>query len=95
MGSESQGRYGRAKDVEFRNIVGEPFLIVLHAGESRMFSLNGMGVWFWDRLEHPVTQADLLERMLRDYEVDEDTAAREIDRFLKYLQDKHLIERLA
>ena len=94
MGSESQGRYGRAKDVEFRSIVGEPFLIVLHAGESKMFSLNGMGVWFWDRLEHPVTQADLLGQMLRDYDVDEVTAVREIDRFLGDLLEKRLVERL-
>jgi len=84
-------RYCRARDVELRSIVGEPFLIVLHAGESKMFSLNGMGLWFWTQLEHPLGKPDLLERMLRDYEVDGDTAAHEIDRFLEYLQDKRLI----
>ena len=86
-------RYSRAKDVELRSIAGEHFLIVLHAGESRMFNLNGMGLWFWMRLERPIGKADLLAAMLHDYEVTEAVATQEIDRFLAYLSDKRLIGR--
>ncbi len=84
-------RYGRADDVVYRRIAGEDFLIVLHAGESKMFSLNKMGLWFWRNLESPVGKAELLSAMLRDYEVEEPVAAHEIDRFL----DEMLAKRLA
>ena len=81
-------RFTRAKDIELREIVGEHFLIVLHVGESKMFSLNDMGLWFWQQLERPVTKAELLEAMLEEYEVDDETGRTEIDRFLA-----HLVER--
>jgi hypothetical protein len=88
------GRYSRAEDVELRSIVGEHFLIVLHAGESKMFSLNGMGLWFWRQLEQPVGKAELVARMLNDYEVAENVAAGEIDRFLGYLEERRLVRRM-
>ena len=91
----SSERFGRAGDVELRSIVGEHFLIVLHAGESKMFSLNGMGLWFWRQLERPVGKSELLARMLNDYDVAEDVAAREIDRFLAYLEERKLARRTA
>ncbi len=88
-------RFGRAEDVELRSIAGEHFLIVLHAGESKMFSLNGMGLWFWRHLERPVRKTDLLAQMLADYDVSEDVAAGEIDRFLAYLEERRLVRRLS
>jgi len=82
--------YRRAENVALRSIAGEDFLIVLHAGESKMYSLNGMGLWFWEQLERPVTRQELLTAMLAEYEVDEDTAASEIDRFLGHLVERGL-----
>ncbi len=87
-------RYGRMPEIELRSIVGEHFLIVLHAGESKMFSLNGMGLWFWSQLERPVSKRELLTAMRDAYEVAEDVAAGEIDRFLAYLVEKGLAKRL-
>jgi hypothetical protein len=87
-------RYGRADDVALRDIVGEHFLIVLHAGESKMFSLNGMGLWFWQRLEQPASKGDLLAAMTAEYDVGEPAAASEIDRFLQDLLAKGLVKRV-
>ena len=84
-------RYCRAEEVELRSIVDENFLIVLHAGESKMFSLNNMGLWFWGQLKNPVTEADLLKTMLAEYDVTEDAAASEIRRFLDDLCGKGLV----
>ena len=88
--AEGEERFGRVPDIELRSIAGEHFLIVLHAGEAKMFTLNGMGLWFWRQLEQPASKAELLGRMLREYEVADETAAREIDRFLAYLESKKL-----
>jgi len=87
--------FSRAPDVVLRNIVGEHFLIVLHAGESKMFSLNRMGLWFWNQVERPVGKKDLLAAMQRDYDVSEPVAAQEIDRFVHYLLERHLVVRCA
>ena len=92
MGTE---RYCREENIELRSIVGEHFLIVLHAGESKMFSLNGMGLWFWSQLERSVSKPELLAAMLAAYEVTEDVAVGEIDRFLAYLVEKRLAKRMA
>ncbi|HRT30263.1 MAG TPA: PqqD family protein [Kiritimatiellia bacterium] len=86
--------FTRAKDVELREIVGEHFLIVLHAGESKMFSLNDMGLWFWQQLERPVSKTELLGAMLEEYEVDDATASAEIDRFLAHLVERDLVSKI-
>lgn len=83
-------RYGRADDVVLRAIAGENFLIVLHAGESKMFCLNRMGLWFWNQLETSKNRAELLAAMLDRFEVDEPVASREVDRFLGDLVAKRL-----
>jgi hypothetical protein len=82
--------YERMPDIVLREIAGERFLIVLHAGESKMFELNGMGLWFWTQLERPATPSQLVERMLRDYDASAEAAAQEVDRFLAYLVSKGL-----
>lgn len=82
--------YSRADDVVLRSIAGEYFLIVLHAGESKMYNLNGMGLWFWRQLERPVTRQALLSEMMAEYDVAEDVAASEIERFLKHLVERGL-----
>ena len=50
--------------------------------------------WYRRQLEQPSSKADLLGRMLRDYEVTEEIAVREIARFLAYLESKHLARRV-
>ena len=59
-----------------------------------MFSLNGMGLWFWQHLERPVTKAELLSAMLSEYEVTEQAGADEVERFLAYLEEKGLVKRM-
>ena len=55
-----------------------------------MFSLNGMGLWFWQQLAQPTTKTELLEAMQAEYEVEEGTACAEIDRFLACLVERGL-----
>lgn len=83
--------YQRAADIVMRKIAGEPFLIILHGGESRMFALNGMGLWFWEQLEEGRTAVELTTRMLAEYEVEPAVAAGEVDRFLADLGGKGIV----
>lgn len=72
-------------------MAGEHYLIVLDVGESKMFNLNGMGLWFWEKLESSQTKAQLLSAMLDEYDVGQDAATAEIDRFIAYLLERNLI----
>ena len=87
----SEKEYVRADQVTLRDMAGEHFLIVLNSGESKMFNLNSMGLWFWAQLEAPITKVRLLAAMCSEYDVDQDTAVAEIDRFLAYLEERELI----
>jgi len=87
--------YTRSENIVLRTMAGEHYLIVLDTGESKMFNLNNMGLWFWKQLENAITKAQLLENMLDEYEVDSETAAAEINRFLAYLEERELIKHFA
>lgn len=84
--------YTRSENIALRTMAGEHYLIVLNTGESKMFNLNNMGLWFWEQLENPVSKAQLLETMLTEYEVDNETATAEIDRFIAFLEERKLIQ---
>lgn len=84
--------YQRSANIALREVIGETFLIMLNAGESRMFALNDMGLWFWQNLESPQTAAQLVTAMLAEYEVTPEQAQAEVERFLAYLLDKDLIK---
>jgi hypothetical protein len=86
-----QKQFKRAANIAFRTMAGEDYLIVLNAGESKMFNLNQTGVWFWNQLESPRTKEQLLTAMLAEYEVDQADAVAEIDRFVDYLMQHQLI----
>ncbi len=89
----NQTTFIRSENIALRTMAGEHYLIVLDTGESKMFNLNAMGLWFWAQLETPQTKALLLSAMLAEYDVDHDTATAEIDRFLAYLEERTLITR--
>lgn len=84
-------KFIRSANIALRTMAGEHYLIVLDTGESKMFNLNGMGLWFWEQLETPQTKAQLLAAMLAEYDVDSGTASDEIERFLAYLAERALI----
>ncbi len=92
MDVSSMEKYCRAAQIELRSIAGESFLIITHAGESKMYSLNGMGLWFWERLATPVDKAALLAAMLEEYDVDPETAAAEVERFIAHLMAIGLVQ---
>lgn len=89
----NEQKFIRSENIALRTMAGEHYLIVLDAGESKMFNLNGMGLWFWEQLESEKTKAQLLASMLDEYEVDAATASAEIDRFLAYLEERKLVHR--
>lgn len=57
-----------------------------------MITLNDTGAFLWKLLESDTTPEAMLEEMLKEYEVDEATAKRGIERFIEKLSGEGLLE---
>ena len=59
---------------------------------NRIMSVNETGAFLWRMLENGAEKQELIDALLREYETDPQTAERDVDAFLKELQDKGLVE---
>lgn len=57
-----------------------------------MITLNGSGAFLWEQLEKGRTEAELLQAMREEYEIDEETAREDIHGFLSKLSHAGLLE---
>ena len=77
-----------------RTIAGETFLVPV--GEavkhySGLFALSEVGAFIWDKLEDAGTDADVVEAVLSEYEVDRETAEADTAEFLGKLREMNII----
>ncbi len=59
---------------------------------SGIIKLSESGAFLWNILTKGAEREELVKRMLDEYEVDEATAAADIDRFLEKLKGADLLE---
>lgn len=78
-----------------RNIAGSE--IVVPVGRNAfdfngMITLNGSGGFFWDCLQKDITKEEMLDMVLAEYEVDAQTAEKDIDKFINMLKENNLLK---
>jgi Coenzyme PQQ synthesis protein D (PqqD) len=79
----------RTDDITWRR-VGES-IVVLDLADSSYLSVNGTGTIIWQCLQSGSDIASILAAVLEKYDVDEETARVDIDRFLADLRTRRLI----
>lgn len=57
-----------------------------------IMTLNDVGSFLWKILEKGATKQELLEAVLNEYDVDEEKASKDIDRYIIKLQAEKVIE---
>lgn len=57
-----------------------------------MLNLNDTGAFLWENLQKETTKQELVEKLLSTYEITEDIASRDVDLFIKKLEDADLLE---
>ncbi len=57
-----------------------------------MLNLNDTGAFLWENLQEETTKQELVEKLLSTYEITEDIASRDVDLFIKKLEDADLLE---
>ena len=79
-----------------RNLVGE--LVLMPTGENiARFNgtvlMNELSAFIWEKMQQPVSREELLTAILQEYEVDEATAASDLDALLDRLYELDMIEK--
>ena len=52
-----------------------------------MITLNDTGAFLWERLQSDATEENLVQALLAEYDVDQETAAAAVASFVKKLED--------
>lgn len=83
------GRIKRSNDVLAAPL--DNSLLMLDVEQGKYFGLNGAGPRIWELLEQPVTEQELVETLLAEYEVTREVCAAEVAAFLASLRERHLL----
>ena len=78
-----------------REVAGS--FIVVAVGEmtknfNAIINLNGTGAFLWNKLINGASREQLADALLEEYEVDRETALKDIDTFLTKIQEAGLTE---
>ncbi len=76
-----------------RNVAGMNVVVStdIKAKFDGMITLNDTGAFMWRLLEEGTDKQKLLERIIEEYEIDENTASDDIDEFVKKLADAEVL----
>lgn len=83
-----------SSELLLREIAGEHILVPVGATALRihgMITLSDSGVLLWEKLQNEATKQDLVNAILKEYDVDEETAQQDVEAFLAKLDDLGLI----
>ena len=84
----------RAEDFATRKVAGETILVPIRSGIANLecvFRLDEVGTAIWQTLEAPRTVDELVQELVRQFEVGEEEARRDVIEFLGSLKSSKLI----
>ena len=80
----------RADALEWREVDGE--IVALDLGASAYVAVNRTGTVIWPALVKGAQREQLVAQLVERFEIDEATAARDLDAFLAQLAERDLLE---
>jgi hypothetical protein len=76
--------------LEWREVEGE--VVALDVQAAEYIAANRAGATMWRKLADGATREELVAALVARFEVDEMTAARDVDRFLAALRERKLLD---
>ena len=79
-----------------RQIVGEHMLIPVGdvpEKQNGLFALSEVGAFIWEQIENGKNEAEILDAVLDEFDVDPQTAIADLNGFLDHLTSYGIIER--
>ena len=77
-----------------REVGGKTFAVATGATAKKfqgMITLSGSGKEIWEALQNDVTEGEIVDKLLAVYDVDRETAARDVSAFLSKLREAGLL----
>ncbi len=78
------------KKLDVTDLSGEKVMIDFSTG--KYFLLKGVANDIWDFIQDPITIGEILQMVLSEYEIDEETCREAVKQFLQQLVDYQFIE---
>lgn len=78
-----------------RNIAGSYIVVPVGARTKEfnaMITLNESGAFLWNCFQKDITVKDAIQLLCAEYEVSEERAGQDIEKFLKLLKDNGILE---
>ena len=79
----------RDADLDWREVEGE--LVALDMRESRYLAVNRAGQVLWAALAEGATRAQLVDRLIEDFDIDQARAVADVDAFTAELESRDLL----
>jgi hypothetical protein len=89
--------YQRDENIVTRNVAGEMVLVPIRSNVGDLdavFTVSTVGREIWNQLDKPRTLDELVEAVIREFEVAADDARRDVESFLQSLDGAGLLRRL-
>lgn len=67
-------------------------VVILSLIKQEYFGLDEVGAFIWHSIHTPTTVADVVAAVLRNYEVDPETCARDVLTLMEHLLQERLVE---
>lgn len=83
-----------SQDFVLRDIAGEHIVVPTGAAASQIYgimTLNDSGLLLWNMLKEGCNGEELTAAILAEYEVDEETAAQDVEKFLERLRQAGIL----
>ena len=83
------------KGFTVRNIAGSDIVVPVGNAEkifNGMITLNERGAFFWNALLKDTTVDEVVKKVTSEYDVDEERAKADVEKFIEQLRENNLIE---
>lgn len=83
------------KGFNVRNIAGSDIVVPVGNAEkifNGMITLNESGAFFWNALLKDTTVDEVVKKVTSEYDVDEERAKADVEKFIEQLRENNLIE---
>lgn len=83
------------KEFILREIAGEYIFVPVGSTAlefNGLITINEIGVLIWKELEKGCDVDSIVKIILEEYEIDEETARKDVDEFISYLKEKTIVE---
>ncbi|MEA2700707.1 MAG: hypothetical protein QOI66_4978 [Myxococcales bacterium] len=90
---DMNGTPTKAADLVTRDIAGETVIVPVRRGAvdiNNLYVLNATAAYLWSQIDGKRTSADLVELLLRNFQIDRATAEADVNEFLNSLRESAL-----